>query len=183
MRPGRHPLRQLAAAFLPPEPGRDEFARIAALKERAGLLAGGKVTLVDVVDQVLANQPGTERLLLVVDQWEELYTQTTDVEERANFLRVLLEALDAAASLTLVLTLRGDFYGRALEDRALADRLQDAVVNVGPMQREELERAIVEPARLVGHAFEDGLVENILDDVGAEPGGLPLLEFLLKERS
>ena len=102
-------------------------------------------------------------------------------EERAAFLRVLLAGLDAAAPLTLALTLRGDFYGRALEDRALADRLQDAVVNIGPMRREELARAIVEPAPLVGHAFEDGLVDDILDDVGAEPGGLPLLEFLLKE--
>src|SRR3712207_2355241 len=181
MRPGRHPLRQLAAAFLPPEPGGDEFARIAALKERAGLLAAGGVTLADVVDQALAKQPGTERLLLVVDQWEELYTQTADAQERAAFLRVLLGGLDAGAPLTLALTLRGDFYGRALEDRALADRLQDAVVNVGPMRREELARAVVEPARLVGHGFEDGLVEAILDEVGAEPGGLPLLEFLLKE--
>ena len=50
----------------------------------------------------------------------------------------------------MVLTLRGDFYGRALEDRALADLLQDALVNISPMQQEELRRAILEPAKSVG---------------------------------
>ena len=83
--------------------------------------------------------------------------------------------------MTVVLTLRGDFYGRALEDRAFADRLQNAVVNLGPMRREELKRAVTEPAAKVGLGFEDGLVDHILDEVGSEPGNLPLLEFLLTE--
>ncbi|MFL4979281.1 MAG: TIR domain-containing protein [Xanthobacteraceae bacterium] len=183
MRPGQYPLRQLAAAFLPPDPGLDEFARIALLKDRAQQLASGKVTLADVVEAKLRKENGTDRLLLVIDQWEELYTQSKDVEsdqERDDFLRVLLAGVDGKR-LSVVLTLRGDFYGRALQDRILADRLQDAVVNVSPMLRDELRRVVEEPAAKVGLSFEAGLIDEILSDVGNEPGNLPLLEFLLKE--
>jgi WD40 repeat protein len=204
MRPGPHPLRQLAAVFLSPDTGLDEYDRIARLKKRAEQLASGEVTLADVVATALERQPGTDRLLLIVDQWEELYTQTKDHQiehgpnmhaevkraptkdgeissERDNFVRVLLEGVRSEARLSVVLTLRGDFYGRALQDRALSDQLQDAIVNISPMARSELRRAIVEPAESVALSFEDGLVEEILSDVGDEPGNLPLLEFLLKE--
>jgi hypothetical protein len=73
------------------------------------------------------------------------------------------------------LTLRGDFFGQALSDRSFADRLQDGQVNLGPMTSEELERSITEPAEKAGVNFEHGLVDRILDDVGQEPGNLPLL--------
>jgi hypothetical protein len=76
--------------------------------------------------------------------------------------------------------MRGDFFGRALADRALSDQLQDAVVNIGPMTRDELAETIVKPAKAVGLRFEAGLAELILDDVGEEPGNLALLEFLLE---
>ena len=75
MRPGPHPLRQLAAVFLPPDTNLEEFDRIAVLKKRAEQLASGEITLADVIDTTLERQPGTDRLLLVVDQWEELYTR------------------------------------------------------------------------------------------------------------
>src|SRR5262249_44031981 len=96
-----------------------------------------------------------------------------------RFIDLVLDAC-SVAPLTVVLTLRGDFYGRALEYRPLADRLDHGVVNLGPMTSDELARAIREPAAKVGLEFEDGLVERILDDVGSEPGNLPLLEFLLE---
>ena len=68
---------------------------------------------------MLERQPGTERVLLVIDQAEELFT-SVDTEQRQRFIDLILEAC-AAAPLTVVLTLRGDFYGRALEYRPLAD--------------------------------------------------------------
>jgi hypothetical protein len=77
--------------------------------------------------------------------------------------------------------LRGDFVGKALAYRPLSDRLQDAQINLGPMTREELEEAIREPAKKIQLEFESGLVKHVLDDVGDEPGNLPLLEFVLKE--
>lgn len=204
MRPGPHPLRQLAAVFLPPDTNLEEFDRIAVLKKRAEQLASGEITLADVIDTTLERQPGTDRLLLVVDQWEELYTQARDLplkgsqdakdklgdaqtrngetgSECDTFVRILLESVRSEPRLSLVLTIRGDFYGRALQDRALGDQLQDAIVNISPMARSELRRAIVEPAEKVSLSFEAGLVDEILSDIGNEPGNLPLLEFLLKE--
>ena len=81
----------------------------------------------------------------------------------------------------IALTLRGDFVGKALAYRALSDRLQDAQINLGPMTRQELECAIRKPAEKIQLEFEAGLVGRILDDVGDEPGNLPLLEFVLTE--
>ena len=69
--------------------------------------------------------------------------------------------------------------GQALVHRPFADALQEASLMMGPMTREELRLAIERPAEIQGVVFEDGLVARILDDVGQEPGHLPLLEFAL----
>jgi hypothetical protein len=177
--PGDRPLHALAAALLPLlEPEVTEVDRLAEVSKLAGHLHTGDVPLRDVVARVLAKQPGTDRLLLVADQWEELYTLTREEEQRVRFLDELLQATQNSP-LSVVLTLWGDFFGQALSHRPLADRLQDAVVTLGPMTREELAQAVEQPAQKVHLAFEPGLVERLLDDVGREPGNLPLLEFAL----
>jgi WD40 repeat protein len=79
----------------------------------------------------------------------------------------------------LLLTLRADFMGQALTHRPFADALQDNTIILSPMNRVELRAAIEKPAEQQGAAFESGLVARILDDVGEEPGNLPLLEFAL----
>ena len=90
------------------------------------------------------------------------------------------EDATTAGTCSLVLTLRGDFFGRAgLAYRKLAERLQDAVVPVSSINRHELERAVTKPAEKVGLAFETGLAQRILQDAGDEPGNLPLLEYVL----
>lgn len=179
--PSERPLRALAEALLPlVEPtvaAIDCLPRLAQLEE--GLLHGG-ATLRDVVAEVLRQQPGTERLLLVVDQWEELYSAGSEAEARERFIAALLDGT-AGGRLTVVLTLRADFYGWAIAQRSLADALRDGVVNLGPMTEAELRQAVQEPAELAGLGFEHGLVARILRDVGQEPGNLPLLEFLLGE--
>lgn len=179
MVPGDRPLHALAAALLPLlEPDLGELERLEQITRLAGHFATGTVSLHDVVARVLEKQPGTDRLLLLVDQWEELYTLCAEEPQRHHFLDLLLAA-SAAGPLTVVLTLRGDFYGHALSDRRLADRLQGATVNLGPMTRKELQDAIEKPATKVLLSFEEGLVGRILDDTGEEPGNLPLLEFVL----
>ena len=72
-----------------------------------------------------------------------------------------------------MLTLRGDFYGHALAERRLSDQLQGRVVNIGPMTRDELRTAIQQPPKRSGCRFEDGLVERILEEVGAGTGRAP----------
>lgn len=181
MVPRDRPLHSLAAALMPLlEPELSETDRLAEVGKLAEHFRAGTVPLRDIVRRVLDKQPGTDRLLLVVDQWEELYTLSKDEAVRRRFIAELLDAT-AGEPLTAVLTLRGDFYGHAVSDRDLADRLQDALVNLGPMTREELRRSMEEPAGKVGLGFEAGLVERILDDVGSEPGSLPLLEFVLSQ--
>jgi hypothetical protein len=98
---------------------------------------------------------------------------------RQAFIGQLLNAA-ATDAVRVVLTTRSDFMGRVLENRELSDRLQDGLVTIGPMTRDELAETIVEPAAKTGLSFEAGLPETILEEVGDEPGGLPLLEFLLE---
>jgi formylglycine-generating enzyme required for sulfatase activity len=186
--PGAQPLHALAGALLPLlEPEMSEIDRLVEINKQAGHLAAGSLRLHQVINRVIEKQPGTDRLLLVIDQWEELYTQTTgddkakDEHKRdvTRFIDELLAATDAAP-VTVVLTLRADFYGDTLLHRRLADALPRAQVNLGPMTREELERAVTKPAGKVGLSFDTGLVDRLLDDVGEEPGNLPLMEFALK---
>jgi WD40 repeat protein len=120
----------------------------------------------------------------VIDQFEELYTLVPDNALREAFLDEMLSPLDGVADqapnpFVFLLTLRADFMGQALTHRPFADALQAGSLMLGPMNREELQAAIEKPAEMQGAAFETGLVTRILDDVGEEPGNLPLLEFAL----
>ncbi|MDM0053663.1 TIR domain-containing protein [Variovorax sp. J22R115] len=181
--PNDRPLYNLSAALLPLlEPGVSEVDRLGETKKLADRIQAGEIQLRDVVQRVLELQPGTQRLLLVVDQWEELFTLTENAEQRQCFIDNLLEATQTSA-LNVVLTLRGDYVGRALTSQSnVTDRLQgDQVILLGPMTEEKLRRAIEEPARQVGLEFEPHLVELILDHAVGEPGHLPLLEFVLRE--
>jgi len=185
LRPGAQPFHALANALLntlTPELGATN--RLLEARKLADALAGGDLTLSDVVAQALAKELGGRRLLLVIDQFEELYALCPEPSLRRRFVDLLLTALDSggedrAPSPVLLLTMRADFMGQALAYRPLADALQDAVLLLGPMNRNEMRAAVERPAEAQGAAFEAGLVERILDDVGEEPGNLPLLEFAL----
>ena len=181
--PTDQPLKALARAFLPLlDPTMGEVDRLAESTKLAEHFRSGTISLYDIVERILEKQSGTNRVLIVVDQFEELYTLTSDEEVRRRFLDELLATTSRAESkVNVALTLRGDFVGKALAYRPLSDRLQDAQINLGPMTREELERAIREPAKKIELEFEAGLVRRILNDVGDEPGNLPLLEFALEE--
>jgi formylglycine-generating enzyme required for sulfatase activity/energy-coupling factor transporter ATP-binding protein EcfA2 len=179
--PGDRPLHALADAMLSLiEHEKSGVDRLATVNKLAGHLLNGDIILSDVVAEALKKQPGTERFLLVVDQWEELYTGIENETTRRRFIDQLLSATKRS-QLSVVLTLRGDFFGHVLSYRPLSDRLQHSVINLGPMNREELKRTIVEPAKCTGMSFEPGLVERVLNDIEDEPGNLPLLEFALTE--
>ena len=185
-RPGARPFQALAAALVPMlEPHMSETERLIEIRRLAEAWERGDLSLSEVVARILQKSPEAHRLLLVVDQFEELYTLCADPEMRRRFADRLLEAVQAGRKdshlpdVTLVLTLRADFMGNALTYRPLADALQDANHVLGPMTRQELRQAIESPAAKQGMPFEPGLVERILDDVGSEPGHLALLEFAL----
>ncbi|TAH50753.1 MAG: hypothetical protein EYC68_13030 [Chloroflexota bacterium] len=127
--------------------------------------------------------------LLVIDQFEELFTLCHDELEREQFVDNLLTALsdEADGLVTLVLTIRADFYAHLAQYPELRDAVARHQEYIGPMTMEELRRAIEEPAKQRAAQdgqpweFEPGLVDLMLRDVGDEPGALPLLSHALLE--
>jgi WD40 repeat protein len=182
LRPGRRPFHALARALVPLIEGEiGETQKVIDTGRLARALDQGDVLVADAAEHVALKQ-GAARLLLLVDQFEELFTLCTDAEMQRRFLDMLLASLGPGRNggrLSLVLTLRADFMGQALEHRAFADALQEGALILGPMTHAELRRAIESPAAKLGVEFEAGLVERLLNDVGGKPGNLPLLEFAL----
>jgi hypothetical protein len=183
--PDKNPFAALARALSPLLGNDDVVDRMKRAQKLANNLASGDISLAYVVGQCRAANPG-KRILLIADQFEEAFTLVPDDALRERFINALIEAFpdpvaSAVPDVCLVLTLRADFYNAALRYRPLADRLQDHVENLGPMNRDELREAIVKPAEAVGVGFEPGLVNTILDDVEKRPGSLPLLQFALRE--
>jgi energy-coupling factor transporter ATP-binding protein EcfA2 len=183
--PDRNPFAALARALAPLLGDGDLIDRLARGQKLAEYLASGLVNPANVVAQCRAANPG-KRLLLIADQFEELFTSVTNNVLRERYIDLLIQAFpDPAIGVTpdvcLMLTMRADFYSSALAYGALADKLQNRVEYMGAMTRDELRAAIVKPALAVGVEFEPGLVEAVLDDVERSPGGLPLLQFALRE--
>jgi len=134
---------------------------------RASLLTPGAEPALDVPDE-------PDRLV-VVDQFEELFTVCEDADRRRAFIDGLLGLRCAVA-----IGVRADIYGRLSTHADLARAVAANQLLLGSMTAEELRRAITEPARLAGLKLEPGLVELVLRDVAAEPGALPLLSHALR---
>lgn len=126
------------------------------------------------------NQSYSQRLLLVIDQFEELYTLAPESEAQ-TCLRNLIDAVERAPAFTLIITLRADFYGAALSYRPLSDLLQKGLYNLSGMTRRELSEAIALPALKMGVSLEKGLTDKLIDSVSQRSGRLPLLEFTLTQ--
>ncbi|MEH2205697.1 MAG: hypothetical protein V7K53_16720 [Nostoc sp.] len=182
-RPGSEPFQALAESLVPLyEPDKNATEQMSQARQLAEYFANGSVPLQDVFSKIKRNYPN-HRVLLIVDQFEELYTLCADQKVRRGFLDTLLACFqsDPDNNTVLVGTMRADFLGNLLSYRPLADVLQNADIKLAPMNRDELSQVIEKPAGKLGITFQDGLVERILDDVEDEPGNLPLLEFALTE--
>ncbi len=120
-------------------------------------------------------------VLVVVDQFEEIYT-LADPDRRNRFLDLLADAVeDEASGVRVVATLRADFYDRPLEHERIGRLVRDGLVTVLRPTREELLAMITAPAQAVGLRWQSGLPHRIVEDVSHQPGGLPLLQFALTE--
>ncbi|MFJ9098940.1 hypothetical protein ACIRJM_10680 [Streptomyces sp. NPDC102405] len=119
--------------------------------------------------------------LLVVDQFEEVFTLGADAGERTRFLGELPAAVDPASRLRVVIAVRADFYGRCAEHGPLAEALRDSTLLVGPMPPTALREAVVRPAAAQRLVVERALTARIVADVAGEPGGLPLMAHALRE--
>jgi WD40 repeat protein len=119
--------------------------------------------------------------IVVVDQFEEVFTLCADPAERTAFIDLALTALDPESRIRVVLAVRADFYGRCADHDALARALGTAGLLVGPMSPQELRTAIVRPAMASGLIVEQTLTTRIVEEVAGEPGGLPLMSHALLE--
>ena len=156
MRPGEHPLDELRAA----------------LSNQAD----------DPLAAAIANIPEGERLVLVVDQFEEAFTTCASERERASFIEVLTHAASRwPERAVVILAIRGDYYAHCARYPELAEALAANHALVGPLTEEELRRAIELPARRAGLRVESALTDALVEEVGDEPGGLPLLSTALVE--
>ncbi len=119
----------------------------------------------------------SQRFILIIDQFEELYTLTPEAQQQP-FLNALLYTVKHAPNFCLVLTLRADFYGHAISHREFSDALQQGIYNSSPMNEEELRAVIEQPAAKMKVELESGLTDILVDELG-QAGSLPLLEFTL----
>lgn len=133
------------------------------------------------IRKMLSNT-GKTNLLLVIDQFEETFTLCKDPAMRKAFIENLTSLADENNNAArVVLTLRADFYHRCAEYEGLRLMLEKHQAFIGAMTQDELREAIVQPAERNGWDFQPGLVDLILQDVGTEPGALPLLSHALLE--
>jgi WD40 repeat protein len=189
MRPGSDPLRALAASFNPraDDEGAAAFAN-RMNREVEELRKGDPKLLADMIRDVLGEAEGKpDRLLLYVDQWEELYAQGSAQKDRQHgadvkrFIDLLLNAT-RSAPVSVIGTIRADFYDPLIAHQEIKALLPAQQILLGSMTPSELEHTIVEPAVKVGLKFDPpGLVQQILDEAGEEEGMLPLLQYALKE--
>lgn len=171
MVPAPHPFEELA----------DALDRIST-RSRPGLvdsLMSDPKGLRDELESILPDDQAD--LVLIVDQFEELFTQT-DEDEASRFIAAIVEAARSVPSrLRVVITLRADFYDRPLGHPLLGDLIRDSTAAITPMSPDELERAIQGPAERVGVRFDQGLVALLIRDIAERPGSLPLLQYTLTE--
>ena len=173
MVPGAHPFEELETALL----------RV-AVNPPASLLAqlqDGERGLLRAVRRTLPPDDGSE-LVLIIDQFEELFTLVPDRDVTACFLNALIAAVsDPRSPLRVIATLRADFYDRPLLYPGLSEVMQQRTEVVIPMTADELVQAIERPAARVGVGVEPELVAALVADVNEQPGALPLLQYTLSE--
>jgi tetratricopeptide (TPR) repeat protein len=123
---------------------------------------------------------GSEPAVLIVDQFEEVFTLCTNDESRDAFINNLVALTEAPGPRHLViLTLRTDFETYLVQNQPLMSLFEKGQVRVMPLTATDLRDAIEEPARRIGLKFEDGVVDTLVKDILGEPAGLPLLQFAL----
>ena len=172
MVPGVQPLQELQMALRQVAVNWPEGVDKQLRAGDGGLLTVGKWLL-----------PGDDsQLMLVVDQFEELYTRAEEMDEVDHFLRLLAAAVKAEGSnIRVVITLRADFYDRPLLHRQFSRILRQETEVILPMTREELLDAVCRPAERTGVSFAPGVAEGIVGEVVQQPGTLPIMQYALTE--
>jgi WD40 repeat protein/uncharacterized caspase-like protein/energy-coupling factor transporter ATP-binding protein EcfA2 len=170
IKPGFEPLNKLRGAFQQffDEPEKEKQLKDLIYTEPNSLPA------------ILENLPGSAKFLLVVDQFEEVFTGGASQQEKQRFIELLTQVVEITDSrLAVVITMRADFLEPCLDYPSLTHLIQTQAVFMPPLTGVDLKDTIIKPANLQGYDVLPELLAEILKDVKQEPGFLPLLEFAL----
>ncbi len=172
MVPGSRPFRELEAALL--------RSTLDAPDSLADLLDDPEDGILRACLRLLPDETG--RVVIVIDQFEELFTLGASPADQERFVRNLEVVIDDAHQRVVVaIGLRADFYGQPLAYPRFAELLGEGIVNVVPLTPDELEAAAQRPAASAGAALEPSLVVQLLTDIAGQVGGLPLFQYTLTE--
>ncbi|MBN2471602.1 MAG: protein kinase, partial [Anaerolineae bacterium] len=172
MLPGAHPLDELEVALMRVAADQARNLHEPLTRDPRGLLRAAQLILPD----------DDSELVVIVDQFEEIFTLVEDEDARQYFLDLLYTCVTASRSrVRVVITLRADFYDKPLHYPEFGEMVRKRMETIMPLSAEELQRAIARPAQQVGMTFEEGLVATIVSEVHYQPGALPLLQYALTE--
>jgi hypothetical protein len=174
------------------KPGRDPFAELARVASSfAGTLSAGEdirtkglndATVLSQWCNIALKEGHDKRAVIFVDQFEEIFTQVTNEEQRVAFLNSLTHAATVEDGRAIILfSMRSDFVPNCATYPQLNSLLNQRFVQIGAMQPEELVSAIAQPALRVSLQIDPDLIAQIIDDMKGEPGALPLMQFALKD--
>ncbi len=173
MKPGREPLQELALAF-----SRLKSPELASYFQAHA----NEVNILNECAESVLSGRKDQRFVFFVDQFEEVFTQISQEEERLAFLNMLAHAGTVEnGRVILLFAMRSDFVSNCATYLAINELLSQQFRQIGAMQPEELVSAIALPARHVGLPIEDELIARIINDMKGEPGVLPLMQFALKD--
>ena len=170
--PGDEPIANLANALL----------SLAAnpIPDLLQKLRTDETAVVSAVNQILANAPDG-RILLFIDQFEEVFTLTENEAIRLHLLNMLSYAIHQSPDIYIIVTIRADFFDKPLLYEGISELMQARTQVVLPLTPQEIERAITGPAENVSLIVDRELIAAIISDVREEPGALPLLQYTLTE--
>ncbi|HMA96634.1 MAG TPA: protein kinase, partial [Polyangiaceae bacterium] len=178
IRPGRHPMQALAelcVQLLDPRTGEAAHPGIENIIRSKLIVEPG--VFGNLIREYCRRQQ--KRLLLLVDQFEELYTLSPHHLERKALTSCLCAAADDITSpARVIITIRADFLGRVAEDAQFMNEMRKGLFFLGPPSMEGLREALVQPAEAVGYRFEtEAMINEMVRFLEASPNGLPLLQF------
>ena len=175
MQPKGNPIEKCAAAIgrLAKSPTASDYIRDNA--------PTNSLALHQQIETLLTDDP-RQRCVLLVDQFEETFTQTKDERVRSAFIEMLTETAVAENGRTIIiLSLRADFVSHCARYPKLRSLMSQQFQLVGAMEPSDLAKAITLPALEVGAEIDPALVSRIMADMKGEPGALPLMSFALRD--
>src|SRR5262245_8788422 len=183
-RPGVSPIHNLARALAVPEVlGANGFDPVTAAAQVEATLRRSAFGLGDAVRQ--SQELGDGRVLAVVDQFEELFrfhgsaTEPGLDGDAEPFVQLLIEAAQDDAAIDVILTMRSDFLGDCSQFRELPEAINQGLYLVPRLTRSQLQEAVTAPAAVAGASLSPRLVQRVLNDAGADPDMLPVVQHAM----